>query len=146
MGTLVHGAKVFCLSKSRSLLATRFLAILNDHHHHATASNLSLPGFPINAVCQSASHLLNSLQALWELIPVLHHNLDAQSLESLGHLLLLFAASVAPNVANDRDTGTYGTQCPTLAVLHGDALPGFLADDLAGMEVNRWVRFGGWGW
>ena len=91
-----------------------------------------------------ASQALDRLQTLGELIPILHDNANTQSLEGLGHLLLLLAAAVAPDVSNDRDAGADGTQCAALAVLHGNALSGLLADDLAGVEVDGWVRFGGW--
>ena len=90
--------------------------------------------------------LLNRFQALGELVPVLHDNPDAQSLQGLGHLLLLLAAVVAAHVANDWDTGTDGTQGPALAVLHGHALSGLLPNDLAGVEVDGRVRLAGRFW
>ena len=83
------------------------------------------------------------LQALGELIPVLHHDADAQSFEGLGHLLLLLATAVAPDIANDGDAGTHGTQCSTLAILDRNAFSGLLADDLARVEVDGRVGLGG---
>ena len=94
--------------------------------------------------CGRASQALNGLQALWEFIPILHHNPNTQTLEGLGHLLLLFATAVAPNVTNDRNAGTHGTQCSTLAVLDGNTLSRLFADNLTGMEVDRGVRLSGW--
>ena len=99
----------------------------------------SLPG----GANEEPSHALNRLQAFGELVPILHHDANAQPLKRLRHLLLLLAAAVAPDVADGRNTGANGTQCPALAVLHRHALPRLLPNDLAGVEVDGRIGLGG---
>jgi len=81
---------------------------------------------------------------LVKLLPILHHNLHTQPLESLGHLLLLLASAIAANIPNDRNASTDSTQSPALAVLNSHTLSRLLPNDLARVQVDSWIRLGRW--
>jgi len=90
----------------------------------------------------------DSLQDLWELLPLLHDlNAIALLLENLDHLLhFLFAVLqlVDTNVANAGDAGTHGSSCTRLAVLDGDGIFWLHTKLLTCVEVDLRVRLAGW--
>jgi hypothetical protein len=92
--------------------------------------------------------LLDLLEALWPLLPVVHDNdslgLLGQELGHLVHLLLTIFDAVDTNVGNARDTGTHSGSGTALAVLDGDNLGRLDAELLAGVEVDLGIWLGGW--
>lgn len=92
--------------------------------------------------------LLNLLEALLPLLPVVHDRLGLGLLgEGVGHLLHLLLALldvVDTDVGDERDVGTHGRSSAGLAVLDGDALFWFDAELLACVDVDGWVWLGRW--
>ena len=92
--------------------------------------------------------LLDLLEALLELLPVVHDGLGLALLgEGGGHLLHLLLALldvVDADVGDERDVGTHARGSAGLAVLDGDALLWLDAELLASVDVDGWVWLGGW--
>jgi hypothetical protein len=92
--------------------------------------------------------LLNLLEALRPLLPVVHDDLGVagigQRLGHLVHLLLAFLDVVDTDVGDEWDVGTHGSRGAGLAVLDGDTLLWLDAELLAGVEVDGRIRLGGW--
>ena len=86
------------------------------------------------------SHGLHLSQQIWELLPILHHNLDSQSRQHLGHLLLLLAPAITPHIPNGRNVSTNGTRRPTLTILDSHTLLGLLPNHLARMQIDSRIR------
>ena len=86
--------------------------------------------------------VLNELQTLGELGPMLHDNLGTEVQEARAHLGLLLGG-IAAHVANGVDAGANGRQGARLAVLDRNSLGGGLAANLQGMQVDGGVRLGG---
>jgi hypothetical protein len=92
--------------------------------------------------------LLDLLEALWPLLPVVHDNdslgLLGQELGHLVHLLLTIFDSVNTHVGNAWDTGTHGSGGTALAVLDGDDFRRLDAKLLAGVKVDLRIWLGRW--
>lgn len=106
---------------------------------------------------------LDLLQALWELLPVVHDDISLALLgEDLGHLVHLLLAvldAVDANlvtliwnldgrqlntyVADERNTSTHSRSSSALAVLHGNAVFRLHAELLACVEVDLGVGLAG---
>ena len=93
---------------------------------------------------RSSVHLLNLLQALEEVLPVVHHHLDTDVLhQNLLHLALLDDIAVAADVPQGRNPSTDRTRRAALAVLHRDTLGRLDAKDLAGMQIDGRIGLAG---
>jgi len=90
---------------------------------------------------------LDLLQALWELLPVIHNDLAlgrlGQKFGHLLHLLLAILDAIHANISDTRNTGPHGSRSAALAVLNGDALLRLHAQLLAGVEVDGRVGLAG---
>ena len=89
-------------------------------------------------------HCLDLGQAVHELAPVVHDDLNASLLENLGHLFLLNDTTVAAYITDGGNSCSDRAQGATLAVLDGNTLSWFFAGDFACMKVDGRIWFGGW--
>jgi hypothetical protein len=112
---------------------------------HITCMNFGALG---SVVKSENLRLLNLLEALRPLLPVVHDDLGvagvSQCLGHLFHLLLALLDVVDTDVGDERNVGTHGSRGAGLAVLDGDALLRLDAELLAGVEVDGGIRLGGW--
>ena len=116
---------------------------------NASRSRMSIPLEVEGEVrCEPLHGLLNLLQALWPLLPVVHNDLGlgdvSEELAHLVHLLLTLLDVVDADVGNEWDAGTRRRSSTGLGVFDGDTLLWLDAELLACVEVDGRVWFGGW--
>ncbi len=91
--------------------------------------------------------LLDLLQALGELLPVVHDDVGVALLfEDCGHLLhplLALLDTINTDVADERDARTHGSSSTTLAVFDSDALRILHSQLLACIVVDSGVGLAG---